>query len=289
MEYGRDLRTALSSEARPLCFAGVYDVLSASIAARYFDGIFVSGFSFAASFYGLPDVGFIAWPDIVNFTQRLRAVLPDTHILVDIDDGYVDVEVACHVTKLLEAAGASGVILEDQQRPRKCGHLDNKNILDLDVYLEKLNSVLAARSELVVVARTDAATAEDRIRRASAFAATSADAILMDGLGELSLIQEASNLTSKPLVFNQMVGGRGSEYSVKTLGDAGVSVVIYSTPCLFAAQDAMEQELEKLRTTGLLPAPTSGRIGLNECNELLNTNLTKRLCSSTPKEEQNDV
>ena len=72
-----------TAEAIPLI--GVYDTFSASIAGRHFQGIFVSGFSFAASHYGLPDIGFIAWPDMLAFVQRLRAVLPHHHIVVDID------------------------------------------------------------------------------------------------------------------------------------------------------------------------------------------------------------
>ena len=91
--FGRNLRQAMTqSDLVP--FIGVYDVFSATIAAKHFDGLFVSGFGFAASHYGLPDIGFIAWPDIVAFTQRVRTVLPQHHILVDIDDGYCDVEVA---------------------------------------------------------------------------------------------------------------------------------------------------------------------------------------------------
>src|ERR1700686_1684704 len=98
-------------------FIGVYDAFSASVAARYFPGLFVSGFGFAASYYGLPDIGFIAWPDILAFAQRLRTILPSHHLLVDIDDGYCDTEIACHVVSSLESLGAFGVILEDQKRP----------------------------------------------------------------------------------------------------------------------------------------------------------------------------
>jgi hypothetical protein len=75
---------------------GVYDVFSASLSAKYFDGIFVGGFSFAASHYGLPDIGLISWTDIVDLVRRIRTILPDPYILVDIDDGYADVEVARH-------------------------------------------------------------------------------------------------------------------------------------------------------------------------------------------------
>lgn len=113
-DFGHSLRQVLMQrDITP--FIGVYDVFSASIAAKYYDGIFISGFGFAASHYGLPDIGFIAWSDIVAFVQRVRTIIPRHHLMVDIDDGYVDTEVACHVVSLLESAGASGVILEDQK------------------------------------------------------------------------------------------------------------------------------------------------------------------------------
>src|SRR4030067_83159 len=88
---------------------GVYDVFSATIAANLFDGICLSGFGFAASFYGLPDIGFLPWPEVVAFAQRVRTVLPDRYLLVDIDDGYADVNVACHVVSLLESLDASDI------------------------------------------------------------------------------------------------------------------------------------------------------------------------------------
>ncbi|MFE2100433.1 isocitrate lyase/phosphoenolpyruvate mutase family protein, partial [Streptomyces sp. NPDC059468] len=160
MTYGTKLRERIAGPGTtPLI--GVYDMYSASIAANHYDGMFVSGFGFAASYYGLPDIGFIAWPDMVAFVQRLRGAFPHHHLLVDIDDGYVDPEVACHVVEGLERIGASGVILEDQKRPRRCGHADGKQVLPLDEYLEKLDRVLATRQDLVVVARTDATDEHD--------------------------------------------------------------------------------------------------------------------------------
>ena len=180
---------------------GVYDVFSASVAGRHFDGIFVSGFSFAASYYGLPDAGYIAWPDIVAFVQRVRTILPQHHIVVDIDDGYADVEVACHVVKQLEALGASGVVLEDQQRPRKCGHLDGKQIMELDDFEHKLRRVLDARDELFVVARTDATDPDEAVRRAHRFAAAGADAVLVEGVRDFDLLRRLRSQLDCHLVF----------------------------------------------------------------------------------------
>jgi 2-methylisocitrate lyase-like PEP mutase family enzyme len=154
MGYGDALRDEVHNDnITPLI--GIFDMYSASLAAQHYGGMFVSGFGFAASYYGLPDIGFIAWPDMVSFVQRLRLAFPQQHLLVDIDDGYVDPEVACHVVEHLERIGASGVILEDQKRPRRCGHVTGKQILPIEEYLEKLNLVLQTRSELVVMASTD--------------------------------------------------------------------------------------------------------------------------------------
>jgi 2-methylisocitrate lyase-like PEP mutase family enzyme len=268
-------------------FIGVYDAFSASVAARYYQGLFVSGFGFAASYYGLPDIGFIAWPDIVAFVQRLRSILPGHHLLVDIDDGYCDTEIACHVVSVLEALGAFGVVLEDQKRPRKCGHFDGKQILDLDEYLSKLRRVLQARRQLFVVARTDATDPADIRRRVLAFAEAGADAILVDGVRDLSFLRELRELAGRPFVFNQIAGGKSPACNLRQLQDVGVSLVIYSTPCLFAAQGSIERAMEDLQTSaGFLPPPGPGGVGVTRCTELLNDNLTRKSAIFAPAARQ---
>ncbi|MGD2183147.1 isocitrate lyase/PEP mutase family protein [Lusitaniella coriacea] len=270
---GNLLRQALSKR-EIIPFIGVYDVFSASIAGKYYDGIFISGFSFAASHYGLPDIGFITWSDIVAFVQRVKTILPQHLILVDIDDGYVDAEVACHVVSLLESVGASGVIIEDQKRPRRCGHLDGKLLMELDDFLEKLNKVLATRKELFVVARTDATELDEIVRRVKAFADAGADAVLADGIKDLSVLQTLKSAVDCPIVFNQIAGGKSPPCDLTELKEAGVSLVNYSTPCLFAAQTALEDEMQLLRErNGLLQKQ---RVGVKDCNAKLHENLANR-------------
>ncbi|WUH98582.1 isocitrate lyase/PEP mutase family protein [Spirillospora sp. NBC_00431] len=276
MNYGDELRREImSAGTTPLI--GVFDMFSASVAAKHFNGLFVSGFGFAASYYGLPDIGFIAWPDMVAFVQRLRLAFPGRHLLVDIDDGYVDPEVACHVVEQLEMIGASGVILEDQQRPRRCGHVDGKRILPLDEYLTKLEMVLQTRRDLVVVARTDASDEEEILMRAKALAATDADVILVDGVRSIERIRQVREVIGdKPLLFNQIAGGKSPRVSLPELAELGVKVAIYSTPCLFAAQTAMEEAVLGLkRDDGRLPEPTAESIGVKESLELLELNISR--------------
>lgn len=274
--FGHSLRQELKQECI-VPFIGVYDVFSASIAARYYKGIFISGFGFAASHYGLPDIGFIAWSDMVAFVQRVRTVLPQHYILVDIDDGYADTEVACHVFSLLEKIGASGVVIEDQKRPRRCGHFDGKQLMELDEFLEKLGKVLAMRNEMFVIARTDASDVNEIAVRAKAFAEAGADAVLVDAIRDLSLVRTLKDKVDKPLVFNQIAGGKSPPCNLGKLRDVGVSIVIYSTPCLFAAQAAIEDAMKALRENdGLLLNTEEGSVDARGCTALLNENLTRR-------------
>lgn len=271
---GARLRQAIAENKRVLPFIGVYDVFSASVAGRHFDSLFVSGFGFAASHYGLPDIGFITWTDIVAFVQRLRTVLPTHHLLVDIDDGYCDPEVACHVVSVLEATGAAGVVLEDQKRPRRCGHFEGKQIMDLDEYLAKLRAVLAIRRDLLVIARTDSDDPDEMVRRVQAFAAAGADAVLIDGLPNLDIVRRLSQDVGRPFCFNQIAGGKSPPYTQGELHEAGVSLAIYSTPCLFAAQAAIEDAMADLRARdGTL---AGNAISVRDCNRVLTDNLARR-------------
>jgi 2-methylisocitrate lyase-like PEP mutase family enzyme len=264
------------SERDVVAFIGVFDVFSATLAARYYDSLFVSGFSFAASFYGLPDIGFIAWSDLVSFVQRLRPMLPQHHLLVDIDDGFGDPEVACHVVSLLESAGASGVVLEDQRRPRRCGHFEGKQLLDIDEYIVKLKAVLKTRRDMVVVARTDASDIADIHRRVAAMVDAGADAVLVDAIKDLNLLRSLADEFGLPVAFNQIAGGKSPQADIPTLSRAGASLIIYSTPCLFAAQNAIDAAMKTLQhSNGLITAAGTG-VDVKSCTAILQQNLQRR-------------
>jgi len=255
-------------------FIGVYDVFSASLAARQYDTLFISGFGFGASHYGLPDAGFIAWTDLLQFVSRVRHVAPGAHLLVDIDDGFGDEKVACHVAMALESIGAFGVVLEDQKRPRRCGHLGGKVILPMDEYLHKLRAVLASREKLFVVARTDASDPEDILMRVQAYAEAGADAVLADGLTDLTLLRQMNRRVNCPVAFNQIAGGKSPSASLSQLEAQGASLIIYSTPCLFAVHEAIESGLRRLREQdGALEALANRSVDLAECNAVLEENL----------------
>ena len=274
-KLGEVLKMAQAQE-RVVPFLGVYDLFSASLAADRFGALFLSGFGLAASAFGLPDVGFIGWGDLTTTTSRLRALLPDHHVLVDIDDGFGDATVASHVARTLERCGASGVVLEDQARPRRCGHLDGKTILPLPEYLVKLEAVLQHRSSMVVVARTDASDPAEILNRVRAFEQAGCDAVLADGIKDLALFAELRQAVRCPVFCNVIGGGKVPACSRADLARQGVQGLIYSTPCLFAAQEAIERALDGLldESADLKEALSSGR-QLSHCNAILEANLKR--------------
>lgn len=260
--------------SRPVPFVGIYDLFSARLVASRFEALFVSGFGLAASAYGLPDVGFIAWSDLLTFVHRLRHAFPQHHLLVDLDDGFGDATMAAHVAHAVERAGASGIVLEDQRRPRRCGHLQGKEILPLEDYLLKLRAVLAARDHLFVVARTDATDPEEILRRVQAFEKAGCDAVLADGVNDLDQLSAIRQSVSCAVVANVIGGGRVPPCDRETLGRLGLDLLLYSTPCLFAAQRAIELQLDYLAEASLpISESLSHGVSLESCQNVLKDSL----------------
>ena len=256
---GEKLRRRLAN-GNVLPAIGIYDAFSASIAARYFDALFCSGYGFSASYYGLPDEGYITWTDLLSYVERLRNILPDVHLVVDIDDGHGDANIAVNLVRRLGQLGASAVIFEDQKRPKQCGHLPGKQISDLDDYLSRLRAVMAAHDDVFVVARTDAEDFEEGLRRARAFADAGADAVMVEGLTDLARVEQVRAAAGDtPVVVNLLQGGRTPPASLPELSRLGANIVVYSTPCLFPAQQAIETAMERLVVLdGRLEASPSG-------------------------------
>lgn len=277
------LRQAVRRKIQPMI--GIYDVFSATLAARHFEGLFLSGFGFAASHYGLPDVGFITWTDMLGLVGRIRSMLPRHHLLVDLDDGYGDPDIAAQVAVRMERAGASGIVLEDQRRPRRCGHYEGKQLLELDEYLAKLHRVLASRDRLFVVARTDAGDPAEVEKRLVAFAAAGADAVLAEAVPDLKTLARLQRKVSVPLACNQIGGGKTPPWTLRQLSRVGVGLVIYSTPCLFAAHGAIDGALRRLTKNKGKLVSAEGDVSLSACTAHLQANLAgvSRLAQSAPR------
>jgi 2-methylisocitrate lyase-like PEP mutase family enzyme len=267
---------------------GVYDVFSAQIAAKRFEGVFCSGYGFAASAYGLADVGYVNWRDITDFGTKIRHALPSSHILVDIDDGFGDEVVASNTVRVLESNGLSAVMMEDQKRPRRCGHFEGKEILPANEYLTKLRKVLETRWNIFVIARTDASDPSEGVERAISYVEAGADGVMVEAIRDLETIAKLRSKVAVPIMVNQLHGGKSPNWKFDELEDAGASIVIYSTPCLYAAQYGIEHYLDKMIEIQRLPSENTATMA--ECASVLTGNgVVKRgpsVASATAHEDK---
>jgi len=269
-------------QKKTLHLIGVYDVFSARIAAERFEGVFCGGYGFAASAYGLPDVGYVNWRDIADFATKIRHALPNTHILVDVDDGFGDEVVASNTIRILESNGLSAVMMEDQKRPRRCGHFEGKTVLPVQEYLLKLSKVLETRSSIFVIARTDASDPSEAIERAVCYAEAGADGVMVEAIRDLKTIAKLRSHVTVPIMVNQLHGGKSPNWRFDELEDAGASIVIYSTPCLFAAQYGIERYLDAMLEMNRLPKENTA--SMNDCARVLNGNgIHRRLLESVSR------
>jgi 2-methylisocitrate lyase-like PEP mutase family enzyme len=158
--------------------------------------------------------------------------------------------------------------------------VDGKRLLPLPNYIDKLNAVLGDCENICVLARTDA-SGDEIDRRVEAISKTNADVLMVDGIDSIETLQRVRRSTHKPLLFNQIAGGKSPRLSISQLRDLGVRLVQYSTPMLFAAQQAMTGALDTLlESDGVLPPNSEGgNIGVRECLALLQANVMAPNCT----------
>src|SRR5262245_54726140 len=168
-----------------LVMPGVYDALSAKIAARSgFEVVFITGYSLSATLLGEPDFGMLTQSEVVGAAQRICAVI-DAPVIVDADTGYGNAINVIRTVEDLLRGGAAGMFLEDQVWPKRCGHMKGKQVIALDEQLKKLSAAIEAKSsrDFFIVARTDARQVlglAEAIKRGNAFKDAGADAVFIE-------------------------------------------------------------------------------------------------------------
>jgi carboxyvinyl-carboxyphosphonate phosphorylmutase len=269
------LRQKLSNSQEFLVLPGVFDALSARITEiTGFDAIFQTGYGSAATVLGMPDFGFLnAGETLDNARKIVRAVaIP---VIVDIDTGYGNPLTVWRIVKDLESMGASGIFLEDQVWPKRCGHMAGKEIISVDEYLLKLSAAIDARDnkDFVVVARTDArATSglDEAIERGREYFKSGADVIFVEAPRSVDELKEIGSKIDAPLVANMIEGGITPNLTASELHALGFRVGVFPLSGLFASAFAMKQVFEELYRTGSTSGEREKMITFEEFNKLVN-------------------
>jgi 2-methylisocitrate lyase-like PEP mutase family enzyme len=254
---GDDLRTHLAGAPSATLMPGVWDPLSARLAARAgFEVVFLSGYAVAGTLLGRPDIGLLTQPEMADAARRVCAAAPDTMVVVDADTGYGNAVNVVRTVELWEQAGASGLFLEDQVWPKRCGHMAGKQVVDRDEWLGKLRAALDHREHLHVTARTDARAPlglDDAIDRARRAAELGVDAVFVEAPESLAELEQiATALTDVTLVANMVETGRTPLLTPAELHDLGFDLIVSPLSGLLSATAALDAAYRRLATEGTL-------------------------------------
>jgi 2-methylisocitrate lyase-like PEP mutase family enzyme len=248
------IRRALVEHGQ-LIMPGVYDALSAKIAARAgFEVIFITGYSVSATLLGEPDFGLLTQTEVVGATQRICSVV-DTPVIVDADTGYGNAINVIRTVQDLIRAGAAGMFLEDQVWPKRCGHMKGKQVIALDEQLKKLTAAVEAKgdSDFFIVARTDSRQAlglNEAITRGIAFKQAGADAVFIEAPESKDEMKEISRQVPGPLVANMLERGVTPLMGPTELKDLGFDLIVWPLAPLYAVAKSLTDVYSTLRRKG---------------------------------------
>ena len=269
----KNLKNMLKTK-KPLVIPGVYDALGAKIAQKIgFDAMFQTGYGTSATLFGMPDYGFIGAAETVDNARRIcRAV--STPVIVDSDTGYGNALSVWKLVKELESAGAAGMFLEDQRWPKRCGHMQGKEVIPQEEYTEKLSAAIDAREskDFFIVARTDARATEgldEAISRGKENKKTGADAVFVEAPKTLDEMKQIGREINAPLVANMIEGGATPLSSAETLNKMGFKIVLYPLSILYANAFATMNILSELKKTGSTSRYRHKVVNFDQFNDLV--------------------
>lgn len=246
-------RAALKS-GRLQRFPGAFSPLVAKLVAELgFDGVYVSGAVLSADL-GLPDIGLTTLTEVAGRGAQIAAVT-DLPTLIDADTGFGEPMSAARTVTVLEDAGLAGCHFEDQENPKRCGHLDGKAVVPAAEMIKRLRAAVAARRDpdFIICARTDAAGIEGlpaAIDRAKAYADAGADLIFTEALHTPSEFERFRAAVDAPLLANMTEFGKSELLTAPQLSDIGYNVVIYPVTTLRLAMHAVEAGLREIADAG---------------------------------------
>jgi 2,3-dimethylmalate lyase len=267
----------------PILAPGAYDALTARLIEQAgFPAVYMTGFGTSASLLGRPDVGLLTMSQMVDNARRIAQAV-DVPVIADADTGYGNPLNVIRTVQEYELAGVSAIHVEDQAMPKKCGHMENKQVITAAEMTEKIRAAAEARrsGDFLIIARTDARAVEgldSALRRARAYHEGGADILFIEApQNEDEVAQIARAFPNVPLLFNWAEGGKTPPMRLERLKELGYRIVIFPISALLTAAKAIRAVLAEIKAEGtpsrIFPDGSSFRefnemIGLGEIQEL---------------------
>jgi len=253
---------------------GAFNALSAKMIERAgFDALYLSGAVLANSVGGVPDIGLMTLTESADHARN-AANATSIPIVADADTGYGGPENAARTVRLLESVGVSGIHLEDQEFPKRCGHLEGKRLVPTEEMCEKISAAASAKSspDFLLIARTDARSVagyDEAVRRARAYIAAGAEAIFPEALQDRNEFEQFARDVDTILLANMTEFGKTPYLTVDEFAAMGYKIVIFPVTLQRIAMKAVEGALSSLRAERSQRSLLSGMQTRQELYDLL--------------------
>ncbi len=255
-----------------LSVPGVYNPFSALLARRKgFRAVYLSGGGLTASM-GLPDLGVITLTELASMVRSIHDIT-DIPIIVDADTGFGETLNVYRTVKLLEEAGASAIQIEDQVSPKRCGHLNGKEVVPRDNMVEKIRAAEAARDNALIIARTDARAVngmDDALARAKTYVKEGADIVFPEALLGRDEFRHFAENTDFPLLANMTEFGKTPFIRADEFRKMGYRIVIFPVTLFRIAAKAMDDALDALMRDGTQEGIINNMMTRKEQYEVIN-------------------
>ncbi len=254
----------------------VHDCLSALLAEQAgFPFVFTSGFGISASRLGLPDHGYLTATENLDTLKNICSAI-NIPVIADIDTGYGNESNVRRTITNAISNGVAGVLLEDQVWPKRCGHLEGKQVISADEYIHKLKAAIDARGDddLVIVSRTDSLAVhgfDEAIRRGKLYEEAGADVLFVEAPESVEQLETISKTFPKiPLMANMIEGGKTPCLSLTELNKLGFTIVAYALTGLFSMTDALQKTYRELIEKEDVTAISSGQVDFGSFMSIIN-------------------
>ncbi|MFL5047824.1 MAG: oxaloacetate decarboxylase [Xanthobacteraceae bacterium] len=240
-------------DKRMLVVPGAHDALSARLIEKVgFETYFIGGFPAIGSRYGVPDVGLKGFGEMSAAVRDIMSAC-DLPVFVDGDDGYGDVKNVVHTVRTYERMGVSAILLEDQQWPKRCGHLAGKKVVAVELAEAKIRAATSERldRETWILARTDARAVYDldeAMRRAERYLRAGADGIFIEAPRSVQELERIGRAFDVPQICNPLIGGQTPILPMQDLGELGFSAAVLGLDTLMHAAKAVEAVLVDMKS-----------------------------------------
>lgn len=274
MKAGNILRNHFK-ERKILLSLGVYDALSAKIINRAgIPSIYITGYGAAASMLGVPDIGLVSESEMVNHVRCIAGAVSDCTVIADADTGYGGPANVFKTVRDYEAAGAHVIQLEDQEWPKRCGHMEGKRLVPPEEMIRRIRVALHARKspDTLILARTDAIAVEGfeaAIRRANLYRDAGADILFVEAPVNMAQMAAIPERVEAPCLANMVEGGKTPFLDIQELEKMGYAIAIFPISTLLLAARRLTDLAQVFRMDGTSKALTSEMMTFPELNDLI--------------------